>query len=77
MTDDVKAEMKKILGEIQSGRFAEEWVAESESGRANYHRLQEEGKQHPIEEVGGQLRAMMPFISAGKQKVAEVSGGDS
>ena len=75
VTDETKAEMKKILGEIQSGQFAEEWVAESESGRENYHRLQEEGKQHPIEEVGGQLRAMMPFISAGKQKVADVSGG--
>jgi ketol-acid reductoisomerase len=75
VTPEVKAEMKKILGEIQSGQFADEWVAESESGRANYHRLQEEGKQHPIEEVGGQLRAMMPFISAGKEKVADVSGG--
>jgi ketol-acid reductoisomerase len=75
VTPEVKAEMKKILGEIQSGQFADEWVAESESGRANYRRLQEEGKQHPIEEVGGQLRAMMPFISAGKEKVADVSGG--
>ncbi len=77
ITDDTKAEMKKILAEIQSGQFAEEWVAESESGRANYHRLQEEGKQHPIEQVGAQLRAMMPWISAGKQKVAEASGGAS
>jgi len=77
ITDDTKAEMKKILAEIQSGQFAEEWVAESESGRANYHRLQEEGKQHPIEQVGAELRAMMPWISAGKQKVAEASGGAS
>jgi ketol-acid reductoisomerase len=77
VTDDVKAEMKKILGEIQSGQFADEWVAESESGRENYHRMQDEGKQHPIEEVGAELRAMMPFINAGRQKVAEASGGDS
>jgi len=77
VTEDVKAEMKKILGEIQSGQFADEWVAESESGRENYHRMQDEGKQHPIEEVGAELRAMMPFINAGKQKVAEASGGDS
>ena len=69
--------MKKILGEIQSGQFADEWVAESESGRANYHRLQDEGKPHPIELVGAELRAMMPWIGAGKQKVAEASGGDS
>ena len=43
----------------------------------NYHRLQDEGKEHPIEVVGAQLRAMMPWISAGKQKVAEASGGAS
>jgi ketol-acid reductoisomerase len=77
VTDATKAEMKKILGEIQSGQFADEWVEESESGRANYHRLQQEGKNHPIEVVGAQLRAMMPWISAGKQKVAEASGGAS
>ncbi|MEM1332481.1 MAG: ketol-acid reductoisomerase [Actinomycetota bacterium] len=75
VTPAVKEEMKKILGEIQSGQFADEWVAESESGRANYHRMQNEGKEHPIEAVGSQLRAMMPFINAGKQKVAEASGG--
>ena len=50
-------------------------MAESESGRENYHRMQAEGKEHPIEEVGAELRAMMPFINAGKQKVAEASGG--
>jgi ketol-acid reductoisomerase len=77
VTADTKAEMKKILSEIQSGQFADEWIAESESGRPNYHRMQEEGKQHPIEAVGAELRAMMPFINAGKQKVAEASGGDS
>jgi ketol-acid reductoisomerase len=77
VTDATKDEMRKILGEIQSGQFADEWIAESESGRGNYHRLQDEGKQHPIEVVGAQLRAMMPWISAGKQKVAEASGGAS
>jgi ketol-acid reductoisomerase len=75
VTDETKAEMKRILDEIQSGRFADEWVAESESGRANYHRLQDEGKAHPIEQVGAQLRGMMPWISAGKTKVADASGG--
>jgi ketol-acid reductoisomerase len=75
VTDETKAEMKRILGEIQSGQFADEWVAESEAGRENYRRLQQEGKDHPIEAVGGELRAMMPFISAGRQKVADVSGG--
>ncbi|MDW3214116.1 MAG: ketol-acid reductoisomerase [Ilumatobacteraceae bacterium] len=75
ITEDTKAEMKKILGEIQSGQFADEWVAESESGRENYHRMQDEGKTHPIEVVGAQLRSMMPWISAGKQSVSEASGG--
>ncbi|MFZ8967973.1 MAG: ketol-acid reductoisomerase [Ilumatobacteraceae bacterium] len=77
VTDATKAEMKKVLTEIQDGTFANEWIAESESGRANYHRMQDEGKQHPIEVVGARLRSMMPWISAGKQKVAEASGGDS
>jgi len=77
VTDETKAEMKRILEEIQSGQFADEWVAESEAGRSNYHRLQQEGKDHPIELVGSRLRAMMPWISAGKTKVAEASGGDS
>jgi ketol-acid reductoisomerase len=77
ITPQTKETMKEILGEIQSGQFADEWIAESESGRVNYHRMLDEGKQHPIEVVGAELRAMMPWISAGKQKVAEASGGDS
>lgn len=75
ITDAVKGEMKKVLDEIRDGRFADEWINESESGRANYKRMQEEGKAHPIEKVGAELRSMMPFINAGKQKVSEVSGG--
>jgi ketol-acid reductoisomerase len=75
ITDDTKAEMRRVLDEIRSGQFADEWVAESESGRTNYHRLQTEGKHHPIEVVGAQLRGMMPWISAGKQSVKEASGG--
>ena len=71
----VRAEMRAILDEIRSGRFAEEWIAESESGRATYRKLQEEGAAHPIEQVGAELRAMMPWISAGKQRVQDVSGG--
>ena len=70
-----KAEMKKILKEIQSGKFAREWVAESESGRANFNALRKQGADHQIEEVGGRLRAMMPFLGAGRQKMADVSGG--
>jgi ketol-acid reductoisomerase len=75
INDAVKAEMRKVLDEIQDGRFAQEWIAESESGRATYKRLQEQGRQHQIEQVGADLRDMMPWISAGKAKVQDVSGG--
>jgi ketol-acid reductoisomerase len=75
ITDATRAEMKKILDEITSGKFAEEWVAESDSGRARFNALREAGRQHPIEKTGGELRAMMPWISAGKQKVSDASGG--
>ncbi|HKY16854.1 MAG TPA: ketol-acid reductoisomerase [Microthrixaceae bacterium] len=75
ITPAVKAEMKTILGEIQSGKFAEEWIAESRSGRARFHQLEAEGHDHPIEKVGKELRSLMPWISAGKQSVSEASGG--
>ncbi|MCS7480174.1 ketol-acid reductoisomerase [Umezawaea endophytica] len=58
----VKEEMKKILGEIQDGTFANEWVAEDEAGRNNYKKLQAEGEQHPIEEVGKKLRGLMSWV---------------
>ena len=70
-----KVEMKKILGEIQSGKFAEEWIAESDGGRKRFAELQNAGRNHPIEKVGAQLRSMMPWISKGKKKVSEISGG--
>ena len=76
ITSATRAEMKRILDEITSGKFADEWVAESEAGRTNFNALREEGRQHPVEQVGSRLRAMMPWISAGKTKVAEASGGE-
>jgi ketol-acid reductoisomerase len=75
VTAETKAEMRRILDEIQDGRFADEWIAESRGGRAKFHQLLDEGAQHQIETVGKDLRGMMPWISAGKQKVADVSGG--
>ncbi len=75
ITPSTKTEMKKILDEIVSGKFAEEWVAESDSGRANFNELRRKGAEHAIEKTGSELRAMMPWISAGKKKVSEVSGG--
>ena len=70
-----KAEMKKILKEIQTGQFTKEWVKEYKGGLKKYNALLAKGEKHQIEEVGGKLRAMMPFLGAGKQKVADISGG--
>jgi ketol-acid reductoisomerase len=58
----VKDEMRKILGEIQDGSFAKEWVAEDAAGRPNFTKLQAEGEQHPIEDVGRKLRGLMSWV---------------
>jgi ketol-acid reductoisomerase len=70
-----KAEMQQILKEIQSGDFAREWIAENEKGRPNFDKMRAEQRKHPIEAVGEKLRGMMPWISAGKAKPQDVSGG--
>jgi ketol-acid reductoisomerase len=75
INDAVKAEMRAILDEIQSGKFADEWIAESEAGRPNFLKLEAAGKEHQIELVGYELRAMMPWISEGKTAVQEARGG--
>jgi ketol-acid reductoisomerase len=54
--------MKKILGEIQDGTFAKEWVAEDDNGRPNFTALRKKGKEHPIEEVGAKLRGLMSWV---------------
>lgn len=66
ITAETKAEMKKILGEIQSGQFAKEFMAESKSGNKNFDILRNKGKTHPIEETGAKLRSMMPWIGKNK-----------
>jgi ketol-acid reductoisomerase len=71
----VRDEMGRILGEIQDGTFAKEWVAENANGRPNYRALRQAGLDHPIEQVGAELRDMMPFVTAGKQKIQDISGG--
>ena len=75
VTPSTKKQMQKSLKEIQSGKFAKEWIAESESGRVKFNELRKAGADHQIEEVGKRLRSMMPWISAGKQKVSDASGG--
>jgi ketol-acid reductoisomerase len=71
----VRAEMGRILEEIRDGRFAAEWVAENRAGRSRFNQLRAEGAAHPIEKVGAELRAMMPFVGAGRARPQDVSGG--
>jgi ketol-acid reductoisomerase len=59
-----KAEMKKILSEIQSGQFAKEWRGEYEAGMKNFKRLYEADNNHPVETTGRRLRKMMPWLKA-------------
>jgi ketol-acid reductoisomerase len=66
ITDETRAEMKRILGEIQSGRFAKEWILENRAGRPEFNALLRQGESHPIEEVGARLRAMMPWLKQGR-----------
>ena len=75
ITDDTRAEMRKILGEIQGGKFAQEWILENQAGRPVYNALRRKAAEHQIEEVGEQLRSMMPWIGQGKAKPRDVSGG--
>jgi ketol-acid reductoisomerase len=72
---ETKAEMRRILDEIRDGTFAEEWIAESRGGRQRFNELRQQGASHQIEQVGEELRAMMPFVSAGRQRVQDASGG--
>jgi ketol-acid reductoisomerase len=55
--------MKDVLGDIQNGSFASRWIAEQESGGAQFARLREADKHHQIEEVGAALRSQMAFLN--------------
>jgi ketol-acid reductoisomerase len=57
--------MKKMLKDIQSGKFAREWIRENEAGRKVFDELLKKGDGHKIEEVGRQLREMMPWMKKG------------
>ena len=59
-----KREMKKILGEIQTGKFARQWIRENNSGRKKYNKLINKDFKHPIEKVGAKLRERMPWLKA-------------
>ncbi len=63
ITGETKKEMKKILSEIQNGEFASEWLTENLAGRPRFKALRKKGLDHPIEQVGKKLRAMMSWLS--------------
>ena len=65
INDAVRAEMKKILKEVQDGTFAREWMLENQAGRPSFLALRKKDAEHPIEVVGKELRAMMSWIKGG------------
>jgi ketol-acid reductoisomerase len=67
VNEQTRAEMRKILSEIQSGQFAKEWIDENKAGRKNFLAMREAAKHQPVEEVGRELRAMMPFLKKKKE----------
>src|SRR6202522_3795136 len=66
VTDETKAEMKKILHEIQTGQFVRDFMLENSVGQPSFKAMRRRSAEHQIEEVGGKLRAMMPWIAKNK-----------
>jgi ketol-acid reductoisomerase len=64
VTDQTRAEMKKILGEIQSGQFAREWILENKANAPAFKAMRRRERNHPVEVVGRQLRRLMSWINA-------------
>src|SRR5580658_3938986 len=67
VNQQTRAEMKKILGEIQSGEFAKQWLGENKAGRARFLGMRKSQEDQPIEQVGAELRKMMPFLKKKKE----------
>ena len=67
----VRAEMRRLLADIRSGAFAREWIAECRAGAPRFAELRRAARQHPIEKVGAELRAMMPWTEEGKARRAK------
>jgi ketol-acid reductoisomerase len=73
VNDQTRAEMRKILSEIQAGEFARQWIDENKTGRKNFLAMREAGHNDQIETVGRELREMMTFLK--KKKEAGVPVG--
>ncbi|HET6381939.1 MAG TPA: ketol-acid reductoisomerase [Armatimonadota bacterium] len=68
VNDETRREMKRILGEIQSGVFAREWIQENQANRPVFNALRRRAAENDIEQVGKRLREMMPYLNKAKQK---------
>ncbi|MFA7277249.1 MAG: ketol-acid reductoisomerase [Pseudobdellovibrionaceae bacterium] len=66
ITDETRKEMKKILDDIQSGRFTRDWMLECQAGQPSFKATRRRKAEHPIEEVGARLRSLMPWIAKNK-----------
>jgi ketol-acid reductoisomerase len=66
VNDETKRRMRALLAEIQSGAFAREWMRENRNGKERFRSLERQTEDHPIEQVGRQLREMMPWLSGGR-----------
>jgi ketol-acid reductoisomerase len=75
--DHVRSTMGAVLKEIQDGSFASRWIAESDSGRAEFNRLRQADRDHPIEQVGARLRAQMPFLNPVEVQAGQVQAAAS
>jgi len=69
ITPDTKAEMKRVLDDIQSGKFTRDWMLENKVNQTSFKAVRARNAAHPIEEVGSRLRSMMPWI--GKNKLVD------
>jgi ketol-acid reductoisomerase len=62
ITEETRAEMRRMLAEVQDGSYARSWILENQSGRPFFNTMRQREKEHPIEKVGRELRAMMPWL---------------
>jgi ketol-acid reductoisomerase len=63
VNDETKRRMERLLKDIQSGAFARDWISEARNGRQRFQQLDDQAREHPIEDVGTRLRAMMPWLA--------------
>jgi ketol-acid reductoisomerase len=62
ITDETRAEMRRMLAEVQDGSYARSWILENQAGRPFFNTMRQRETEHPIEEIGRKLRAMMPWL---------------